>query len=93
MKPRWYEMMTMQMAYYIELPTKKYQDKKNRVANSLDIQISEYPEKWWLFLRFNFVTSTCETLYFNKNSIDYKKICDVWKDFVLSLNLGPTASF
>ena len=41
--------LTMQRAYHIELPTEKYQNKINCVANSLDIRISEYPEKWWFF--------------------------------------------
>ena len=45
------------------------------------------------FLRLNFVSSTYEALYFNKNSIDFQEICEVWKDFFLSLNLGPTVSF
>ena len=72
--------LTMQRAYIILncLP-KNTRIKKNRIANSLDIRISEYLEKWWLFLRLNmnFVSSTCKTLYFNKNSIDFQKICEV----------------
>ena len=85
--------LTMQRAYHIELPTEKYQNKKNCVANSSDIWISDYPEKWWLFLRLYFVSSTCKTLYFKKNSIDFQKICEVWKDFFLSLKLEPTTSY
>ena len=46
--------LTMQMAYHIELPTKKYQNKKNCVANSLDIWISEYPKKVVAFLKDEF---------------------------------------
>ena len=51
---------------------------------------------WWsggCFLRLNLSSFTYEALYYNKQLIDFQKICVVWKDFFLSLNLGPTASF
>ena len=45
------------------------------------------------FQRLNFQSFTYEALYFNEKSIDFQLIHEVWKDFFLSLNLGPTASF
>ena len=71
--------LTMKRAYHIELPTEKYQNKINRVANSLDIRISEYLEKRWLFLGWILYHLHVKHYISIKNSINFQKICEVWK--------------
>ena len=66
---------------------------KNRLANFLEGKILfkcdfVSVENGGCFQRLNFASYAYEALYISENSINLKKIDEVWKGFFLSLNLG-----